>query len=169
MIRVLVAYGTKRGSTKEIAEEIGDTLSDFSLKIDVAPVNEVTDVSYYGAVIVGSPIYAGRWQRDVVRFLRRHRSALSRTRVWLFHSGPLAEGAEVNQPVPETVFELQRVIGAHGVVTFGGRLERNPRGRIAKLMASRWAGDYRDFVKVRAWANEIGRQLCPVDRSKTAS
>jgi menaquinone-dependent protoporphyrinogen oxidase len=158
MNRVLVAYGTKRGSTKEIAERIGTVLSRY-VEVDVRAVKDVHDVAPYSAVIVGSPIYAGRWKHDVVRFLRRHRRMLKYTRVWLFHSGPLADVADVDQPLPANVFGLKRGIGAHDVVTFGGCLERRPSGLMARMVASRWSGDYRDFAKVEAWANEIGKQL----------
>ena len=68
--RVLVAYGTKNGATGEIAEAIGEALRQAGLEADVKPANKVRDVTPYGAVVLGSALYAGTWRRGAVRLLR---------------------------------------------------------------------------------------------------
>jgi menaquinone-dependent protoporphyrinogen oxidase len=54
--RVLVAYATKHGSTREIAERIGRTLPAAGLEASVVEARAVQDVTAYDAVILGSAL-----------------------------------------------------------------------------------------------------------------
>ena len=48
--RILITYATKYGSTKEIAEKIGEVIGQVGLQVDVLPVKSVCDFTPYGAV-----------------------------------------------------------------------------------------------------------------------
>src|ERR671931_1695108 len=58
MTRVLVAYATKMGSTRGIAEAIGEELQKRGLRVDVENVVEVSTLNAYDAVVLGSAVYA---------------------------------------------------------------------------------------------------------------
>jgi menaquinone-dependent protoporphyrinogen oxidase len=160
MTSVLIAYGSKRGSTGEIAKAIGWTLQEMGLDVDVRPAGEVEDVGPYRAVVLGGAVYMNRWHRDARRFGRRFARALRDRPVWLFSSGPLDLTAEEKKipPVP-FVAKLTGRIGARDHATFGGRLASHPSGYAAGAMAERLAGDYRNFAAIRAWASRIGREI----------
>lgn len=82
--KILVAYGTKSGSTGEVAEAIGKAVREGGEIVDVYPARDVTEVSSYDAVIVGSPILYGKWQSEAARLLERHQVVLSRIPVASF-------------------------------------------------------------------------------------
>ena len=163
-MRVLVPYATKKGSTAGIAEAIGEELRGMGLEADVRPVNEVRDVGPYGAVVLGSAIYLGKWRKEALRFGERHAGELRGRPVWLFDSGPLNASPDEgkNEPV-EAAAELARAIGARERVTFGGRLMPEDAGMfMRRLMDSGKAGsygDFRNFDRIRGWAREIGAEL----------
>ncbi|MGQ9475428.1 MAG: flavodoxin domain-containing protein [Actinomycetota bacterium] len=69
--KVLVAYGTKHGAPAELAERIGAALREAGLLVDVHKAGEVKDVPGYGAVVLGSGVYYGRWVRSAARFLKK--------------------------------------------------------------------------------------------------
>ena len=162
MRKVLIAYSTKRGATREIAEAIAAPLSLKGFVVTVCDVRAVEDVREYDAVIVGSAIYMARWMRPAVRFLKRHRRDLQRRPVWLFQDGPLGDDRkDVEQPLPRHVAALARQIHVLGIRTFGGRLTSDAEGFIASRMTSRYAGDFRDFSAVGAWASGIATTLSP--------
>lgn len=157
----LVAYGTKNGSTAEIAEHIASVLRGIGLDADVRPAAEVRDVGRYDVVVLGGALYMGRWHRDARRFARRHRHALADRPVWLFSSGPLDPSASERDipPAPGARRAVQR-LGAEGHVTFGGRLEAGARGRIARTILEQGrGGDFRDFDRIAAWATGIAADL----------
>jgi menaquinone-dependent protoporphyrinogen oxidase len=53
-MRVLVAYASKRGSTAEIAAAVAKTLSETGLEVDCLGSDNISDISPYDAVVLGS-------------------------------------------------------------------------------------------------------------------
>src|SRR5258708_26518818 len=74
---ILIAYATKHGSTQEVAETIAVTLREHALEVEVQPASEVRALDRYSAVVLGAPLYMGRWHGDASGFLKRHRTARS--------------------------------------------------------------------------------------------
>lgn len=163
-VTCLVAYSTKGGATREIAEAIGDELRSTGVTVDVLPVKEVVELARYDAVVLGSAIYYGRWRAEALRFARTHAPELKRKAVWLFDSGPLSPEADAGAPesVP-TGDELLHAIGARSRITFGGRLLEEDAGFLTRrIMGTGKAGTYGDFRnlhRVRTWAKRIGEEM----------
>ncbi len=80
---VLVAYTTNSGSTQEVAQAIGETLSRTGCRVEVRRVEEVASLDGFGAVIVGGPMILG-WHRAARRFVARNHQALQRVPVAFF-------------------------------------------------------------------------------------
>lgn len=75
--RILVTYASRSGSTAEIAEAIGNRLAHSGLLVDVLPMQEVQDLTFYRAVVAGSAIRASKWLPEAMQFLETHRSVLA--------------------------------------------------------------------------------------------
>jgi menaquinone-dependent protoporphyrinogen oxidase len=82
--RLLIAYGSRCGSTGGVAEAIGQVLSMAGAAMDVRLVKDVNDLSPYQGVIVGSAIRMGKWLPEVVEFVKTHQDTLSRVPVAYF-------------------------------------------------------------------------------------
>lgn len=76
--KILVTYASRAGSTAEVAEAIGRTLTETGARVDVLPIKNVKDLSPYRAVIVGSPIRASKWLPEAMQFIQAHRSELAK-------------------------------------------------------------------------------------------
>ena len=160
VMKILVAYASKHGSTAEIAETIGETLREAGHEVDVRPAREVQRLTGYDVVVLGSALYSAHWQRDANRFAKRHRAALQQIPVWLFSSGPLDRSADYdNIPLTEHVEPEVAPIGARGHRTFGGRLLEGTPGVDPALLATHHVGDFRNWEQIRAWAREIAESL----------
>lgn len=161
--RVLVTYGSRMGSTAQIAEAIADVLRTRGFVVTLLPAHQVHSVAPYDGVVLGSAIYAGRWRREATQLLDRDRIGLKRRRVWLFQSGVSMVGPEPEaNPTPKLVASLAADINAPMPVTFAGCLvPATAKGLLARLMArvSPARGDHRDWAAIRAWANAIADQL----------
>jgi menaquinone-dependent protoporphyrinogen oxidase len=160
IMMVLVAYGSKNGSTAGIADMIATALLDEGVSADVRSAGEVGSVDPYDAVILGGALYAGRWHRDARRFARRYAKQLQGRPVWLFSSGPLDNSADTAEipPVPQAAHALQH-LDARQHITFGGCLTDQAKGFIARKMAATHGGDFRNPARVDAWARSIVSQL----------
>ncbi|MGY5051734.1 flavodoxin domain-containing protein [Streptomyces sp. 900105755] len=158
---VLVTYGTRNGSTAHIAESIADTLREKGLTVETMRATSVPFVDRYDAVVVGGGLYAGRWHKDARTFVRRHRKDLAGRPVWFFSSGPLdASASERDIPPVRAVRRAMQDLHARGHATFGGCLEEDADGWLARrIVHSGKGGDFRDFEAVEAWAAGIAGEL----------
>lgn len=159
-MRVLVAYGSKMGGTRGLAEMVADSFRLDGIEAEVVAAREVRSLAGYDAVVVGGALYALRWHRDARRFVKRHAPELRRLPTWLFSSGPLDETAPTTDIAPVAgVQRLMRQIGARGHVTFGGFLSADSKGFPASVMAKSNAGDWRDPEHVRRWVRSVEAEL----------
>jgi menaquinone-dependent protoporphyrinogen oxidase len=163
--KVLVAHASVMGGTAGIGEAIGDELRRRGHVVDVRDVTAVDSLSGYDVVILGSALYARRWRRTAVRFLRQHAADLRSKQVWTFHSGPLGPDRHTVQSTPPNVQRLLRRIGAVEPVTFAGRLEAaTAKGFLARQLAKgELEGDFRDWDLIRDWAHAVHDAVTAAD------
>ncbi|MBZ4373666.1 flavodoxin domain-containing protein [Corallococcus interemptor] len=159
-MRILITSGSKLGGTREIAGLLARVLRDEGFDAETTPPEAVDSVRAYDAVIVGGGLYANRWHRQARRFVHRHLHELRERPVWFFSSGPLDDSAS-RERIPPThqVQALMEQVGARGHATFGGRLERDARGFIARSMAREHSGDWRDPERIARWARSVAAEL----------
>lgn len=81
--KILVAYATTSGSTVEVAKTIVDSLEQDGTSVDLKNIEDVKDLSSYGAAIVGAPMILG-WHRDIVNFIVENQNALKQIPVAYF-------------------------------------------------------------------------------------
>ncbi|HZM57623.1 MAG TPA: flavodoxin domain-containing protein [Acidimicrobiales bacterium] len=165
-MRILVAYGSKRGGTAGLAEMIGEGLETAGLGAVVQPARRAPGPEGFDAVVVAGALYANRWHRDARRYVHRHAGCLRALPVWLVASGPLGESASGGDiPPVRHVAGAMSHVHARGQVTFGGRLEADAKGFPARAMAKKMAGDWRDREQVDLWASMIALELTHPDGS----
>ncbi len=70
--RVLIAYASKRGSTGEVAEAIGESLRGHGVAAEVHPIRSVPSPDGHGAAVIGSAIRFGQWLPEPVAFVDTH-------------------------------------------------------------------------------------------------
>jgi menaquinone-dependent protoporphyrinogen oxidase len=163
MCTILVAYATRAGSTREIAEAIADELRQTDHSVTLAPCDTAPDVDGFDAVVIGSALYTGRWLPAANRYLLRQAPVLATRPTFLFQSGPCGPPSHSlgATPVPRTVRTIARRRGLTQPTTFAGRLDPTMiAGRIARWIASAApTGDFRDWDSIRAWGYAIGTEL----------
>jgi menaquinone-dependent protoporphyrinogen oxidase len=151
---VLVAYATKKGSTREVAEAIATVLRRDGRDVDVRPAEDVDELDGYAGVVLGGSLYMGRWHRDARRFLQRHRRALATRPLAVFAMGPktLAEDdvAGSRKQLDAALAEAPD-LAPGSIAVFGGVVDpaklRFPLNRLP-------ASDARDWEAISAWAKE---------------
>ena len=164
-MKVLVAYASKRGSTAEIAEAVAKTLADAGLDVECIESGDVSDLSPYDAIVLGSAVYMKRWRGDAKHFLRKHSKQLAERPFWIFSSGPIGDPSEPEDPAwsePAKIVKSAEHLGVRDHVVFGGRLPTEPHGPIEKAMVSGIPAEFhdrRDWEQIRRWAEEIASEL----------
>jgi menaquinone-dependent protoporphyrinogen oxidase len=172
---ILVAYATRHGATRGIAERIAERLRADGLDAEARPAAEVRDVTRYDAFIVGGAAYMFHWLGDATKFVQRNRALLAERPTWLFSSGPVGtdtvdeEGRDVLVVcVPKEFAALSDAIHPRQEKVFFGAIDpaAKPIGfteRFVSLMPAAKAafpkGDFRDWPAIDAWADSIAHEL----------
>ncbi|MDZ7724497.1 MAG: flavodoxin domain-containing protein [candidate division KSB1 bacterium] len=171
--KILVAYATKYGSTKEIAEKIGEVLQQAGLNAEVRDVKQVEALPVCDAVVLGSAAYIGSWRKSAAKFLKANEDVLKDKPVWLFSSGPTGEGDPVqlaqNWQFPKKLQPVADRIGPRDIALFHGNADAEKLTGFHKWMMNKVdapLGDYRDWQRIGSWAKEIVDDL-KGRRSKT--
>ena len=157
--RVLVAFASRSGSTAVIADAIAAVLRDAGLGVEASPAGDVSDVTAYDAVVLGSGVFLPRRGSDGGGFLVRHGAVLKTRAVWLFCAGPIGRGRAENAgglsgDADRAVAEVARAVGARGYAEFGTPVPEAGADPVAEMAPV-------DVERVRAWAREIAVELDP--------
>ena len=167
---VFVAYATRSGSTGEVAQAIGALMRKSGLATEIAVVSQVNSVPRMTAVILGAPLYMGRYPKEFHRFLARHRSALEILKPWCFVLGPTRTNpGDFEAARHQAIKQLARYswFCPADVRVFGGRWNpqtlpfpfnlatRLPGNPLEKIRAA----DVRDWAEIDEWAAGIARQI----------
>lgn len=164
--RVLVSAASTHGSTSEIAQVIGQVLSEGKLAVTVLPPEEVRSIEEFDAIIIGSAVYAGHWLDPAKDLVDRCRGQFSGRPVWLFSSGPvgnpLSKLAQGMAKDPVELAGLRVATRARDHHMFAGKLDRRVLShaqRASLLIFRGLEGDFRDWAEIRRWASSIAEQL----------
>lgn len=155
-MRVQIVYGSKRGGTAGLAHMIATAFEREGWQAQVDDVAARPGIGDVDVVVVGGALYMNRWPKPLRRWARHHTPTLRSVPVWFFSSGPLDDSAREGDIAPTSdVAQLAADVEISGFMTFGGYLDAHPTGFIARSMARKNAGDWRDPEQVAEWVHHI--------------
>lgn len=160
---ILIAYGTKAGSTAEIAEYMGELFREMGASVDVLPVEQVQEVTPYCAVLVGTATRVGKPLTSVQEFVTRFAYELEPRAVAYFVVGiTMCDDTPEHRVQAEAVLEpLRRIKEPCGEGLFAGKVEyatiEQPWRRLVShdVETQLPEGDWRDWNAIRAWTHEL--------------
>jgi menaquinone-dependent protoporphyrinogen oxidase len=163
---ILVTYASRSGSTAEIAEAIGSALAESGVKIEVKPMQEVTELTSYQAVIAGSAIRGARWLPEAMQFVRVHQSTLRHIPFAMFTvciTLAMANSERYRTGVATWTAPVRAIVRPLSEGLFPGMLDFHKlpvnletlklRATVAMGIFPR--GDHRDWAAVRSWAESL--------------
>lgn len=173
---ILVAYASKYGATRGIAERIAEKLAASGKQAEVLSVKTAGDLARYDAFVIGSAAYIGSWIKEATEFVRKNQALLATRPVWLFSSGPLGtattdpKGRDVLVAAePKEFAEFATTIKPRGRRVFFGALDSSKLKGAHRLFNMLPAakqllveGDVRDWKAIDDWAESIAHDLTPV-------
>ena len=164
--KILVAYASKHGATADIAEKIGQLLSQEDLDADIMPANQVVDVTQYDAFIIGSASYIGQWRKEASKFLGTNEKLIAGRPVWLYSSGPTGEGDAVELMkgwrFPGRLRPIIDRMKPRDIAIFHGSIDTKKLGFFEKLIVRAVKapiGDFRDWDSITSWTKAIIDEL----------
>jgi menaquinone-dependent protoporphyrinogen oxidase len=168
--KILIAYASRTGATKDTAQVIAKILTESGLLVDVLPVESLNDLASYQAVVVGSAIQDRQWLPEAVTFIQRYRAALNQKPFAMFTlcmTLAMKNGEKYRsdvqawldpvrrqvQPVSEGLFA--GVLDIAKIPSLGARL----KFRLSVLFGVWSEGDHRDMEAITIWAQKLSLKL----------
>ena len=170
-MRILVAYASAHGSTREVAEFIGRMLRVYNVEVVVADVKEVQGVGEYDAFVLGSAIHGGLWLQEMCVFTDQFQAQLADKPSYFWVSCIRALEADGYAHAAQYYVD-HKVLGTlnvRDIAVFTGKLNtaeinRNEQWFLAanydgKLTPGKINHDYRDWEAIATWSNRIAHTL----------
>jgi menaquinone-dependent protoporphyrinogen oxidase len=174
MTNILIAYATKEGQTRAIAQRIAQTLAAQAHAVELvdtdSPVRPL-DIERFQAAVVGGPIHARGYPRSIVRFVVEHRRFLEQVPSAFFSVG-LAIASRTSDGRAQTTAVVEKFIQKTGwrprrVELFAGALTYSKYNFLIRFLMRRISAseggdtdtsrdyEYTDWSAVEAFARTL--------------
>ncbi|HEY3273938.1 MAG TPA: flavodoxin domain-containing protein [Methanocella sp.] len=172
-MKALIVYGTRGGSTKQIAGEIGKVFGEQGFVVTIRDAKDTrgVDVNAFDLVLVGSSVWATKWKRQATGFLKRNAKKLAGKKVALFSSGMAGDDPAkmdyANECIAKTAAKFPG-IKPLALAYFGGCVNFDSPSFMARFMANMMKKnfekqgidtskpvDHRDWEAIRKWAADV--------------
>jgi len=162
--KVLVVYATKFGSTKEVAEKVGEIIRSKKIRVDVRNVNTVKDISAYSAVILGTAIRMGKPVSDAFSFIKKYKDDIKNKSVAFFSVGLYMkeDTPENREKATKCLLPLiEQVENPVSIGLFGGKIDYSTMPLLLRWTFSKdtsgelQEGDWRDWDTISSWVDEL--------------
>jgi len=141
---VLVAYATRQGTVRGVAERVAELLRDQDVEVDLRRLSGYESLAEYDAVVLGSAVYSGAWLEEAAKFAARNATGLAGCPVWTFSVGRLCDVAELRLPLPAQDHRF------FVLTAFEREVFRS---------AGRRCGGFRDWPEIDMWAYAIAENV----------
>lgn len=160
-MKALITYGTKYGSTAEVANYIFQILKNNAYITEIKPIQEVKGIESYDTIIIGAPLLMFHLQKDVKKFLNKFTQKLQNKNIYLFILGPTHDPYDEaewkdswNQLHKELA--LYPLLKIKEIAMFGGKFDLSKLSFLFKWFAKNTPNtDIRDWDQIKKWAEKI--------------
>lgn len=159
--KILVVYATRAGSTVEVADFVGKTLAKYNTNVDVKPVQNVTSLTGYTAIVIGSGIRAGKLYSEIIKFVKQHKNELENIpTIYFVDCMTLKEDNEKNRKIVYGYLDpLRAEVKPVAAGLFAGKMDYSKLGFfprfIVKNMVKVPEGDFRNWNAIEAWTTAL--------------
>ncbi len=173
-MKVLVAYSSGYGATKEVSEKIGSILAqDKNIETEIISVDDVTRITDYDGVIIGSSVRADKPLANVRDFFHLNRKLLETKKVAIFavclSANCLSGKEKVHREYLSQITEKYPKMNFLTTAAFGGKIDFDKLNPVMQQLMVRvlektglpktGSVDTRDWDYIHSWAEELRKLL----------
>jgi menaquinone-dependent protoporphyrinogen oxidase len=181
MSKVLILYGTRYGTTKEVSKEIEKIIKEMgnnveSYNLEECKPKEIPPIQDYDGVLIGSGIKIKRWTKGVKKFVQKRKSELieSQSKLGFYVCcGEAAKKSDISKAVNNYITSKLEKVGVQPALidAFGGCYDLTENSPISGMMRKIVIGimkseqgienpdgkkhDFRDWDQIKDFANKF--------------
>jgi menaquinone-dependent protoporphyrinogen oxidase len=163
--KILVTYASETGSTKGVAETIGNVFADGGMDVDVLAMGEVGSLAGYDAVVAGSAVQGKAWLPEGIAFVQENQDVLREKPFAAFlvcMTLAMKDAGKYEGDVRTILSPVQALVPTVSEGVFAGELNLRKIKSLGKRVAfwisvlfGVWEkGDHRDWDAIKNWAAE---------------
>lgn len=170
-MKILVAYASAHGSTREIGEFIGRILGVYDAEVTIANVSDVQSLDDYDVYVLGSAIHGGLWLHEMSAFTDRFAKPLAQKPIYFWITCIRALEASGREHALKYYIDHKALqsFDMRDIAVFTGKLyadaiTRQEQWYLAanydgKILPGNIKHDFRDWPVIAAWAHQIAKDL----------
>lgn len=163
--KILVTYASETGSTKGVAEAIGNVFADGGVDVDVLAMGEVGSLAGYDAVVAGSAVQGKAWLPEGISFVQENQDVLREKPFAAFlvcMTMAMKDADKYESSMRAIMTPVRAMVNTVNEGVFAGALELKKINSLGKRLAfglsvlfGVWEkGDHRDWDAIKNWAAE---------------
>lgn len=161
-MKILVLYSSQTGTTREIAEFMAQEIGKAGHQADVTHCSEAQNLKTYDAIIIGAPVYAGKWKAEAGTFVKNNADLLKVIPHAYFMVGTSFDGKASPAEMRAILAKERELCPPVSEGRFMGRLDYSRlnvfQRMICKMMKAP-EGDFRDWKAISEWTRETVQLL----------
>jgi len=160
--KILIVVASKAGSTTEIAKFMADELNKAGADAAVLTPDKVTSLTGYNAVIIGSPIYMGKWLSEAREFVENNQQILNKMSVAYFFSCLTLTDPAKKHEAENYLADQRKLVEPLSLGRFAGKMDYSKVSFFNRMMAKMVGtkeGDYRDWKAIKEWTLDFYQKV----------
>lgn len=164
--KILITYAGSAGPLAGVAARIARVMTGLGAEVKLVPMNGVSSVKGFTAVIAGSTGQGGGWVPEAMEFVRRNQRLLSKKPFALFTVIPALaseRGAESRMVIMQYTAHVRGMVHPVSEGFFSGDTEQKKEDhpgdrskfKLRILLGLLKEGDYRSHGEIETWAAKL--------------
>lgn len=156
----LIAYSSKAGSTKEIAQYMASTLQSAGYNAVAEELSKVKSLSAYGGIIIGAPVYVGNWHKEAKQFVKEHAASIKAIPHAIFMVGMRIHDASKKSEIDQILATERSLLSIIDEGRFAGKLDYKKLNWFSRSMCKIMGAkeeDKRDWEKIKLWSIQMAQ------------
>lgn len=172
-MKILITFAGSAGPSAAVAERIARVMTGLGAQVALLPMNGVSTVKGFSAVVAGSMGQGGGWVPEAMEFVRRNQGLLNKKPFALFTVIPsLAseKGAESRMVIMQYTAHVRGMVHPVSEGFFSGDIEKKKEDhpgdrskfKLRILLGLLKEGDHRSHAEIETWAVKLHEKLIRV-------
>jgi menaquinone-dependent protoporphyrinogen IX oxidase len=139
MKKVLVAYGTRYGTTQDTSEKIHEFLATKEIEVSLVNLeNNEPSLSGLDGVLIGTGIKINMWTKKIKKFIMKHKKELSKRNFkfgFFVNCGTASQKENINEAIEKYIDKKMQKIGLTYDIAdaFGAIYDFSETSRLSKM------------------------------------